>query len=128
VFVSVPPDEYRLTVTKAGFGVATREELTLLVNQAATQDFTLTVGSSQETVTVKADAVGIESGNATLGTVIQTQQVETLPLNGRNFSQLLTLTPGVSPISTAQNSGGAQTSPIGSFTFPAVNGQSNRSN
>ncbi len=128
VFVSVPPDEYKLTVTKAGFGVATREELTLLVNQAATQDVTLTVGSSQETVTVKADAVGIESGNATLGTVIQTQQVETLPLNGRNFSQLLTLTPGVSPISTAQNSGGAQTSPIGSFTFPAVNGQSNRSN
>jgi outer membrane receptor protein involved in Fe transport len=128
VFVSVPPDEYRLTVTKAGFRVATQEQLTLLVNQAATQDFTLIVGSSQETVTVKADAVGIESGNATLGTVIQTQQVETLPLNGRNFSQLLTLTPGVSPISTAQNSGGAQTSPIGSFTFPAVNGQSNRSN
>jgi hypothetical protein len=128
VFVSVPPDEYRLTVTKAGFEVATQEQLTLLVNQAANQDFTLLVGSSQETVTVKADAVGIESGNATLGTVIQTQQVDTLPLNGRNFSQLLTLTPGVSPISTAQNAGGAQASPIGSFTFPAVNGQSNRSN
>src|ERR1700688_5141849 len=75
VFVSVPPDEYRLTVTKAGFEVATEEQLTLLVNQAAIQDFTLMVGSSQETVTVKADAVGVESGNATLGTVIQTQQV-----------------------------------------------------
>jgi hypothetical protein len=41
VFVSVPPDEYRLTVTKAGFEVATQEQLILLVNQAANQDFTL---------------------------------------------------------------------------------------
>jgi hypothetical protein len=128
VFVSVPPGEYRLTVTKAGFRAATQEQLTVLVNDAAIQDFTLIVGSSQETVTVEAETLGIESGNATLGTVIQTQQVDTLPLNGRNFSQLLTLTPGVSPISTAQNIRGAQTSPIGSFTFPAVNGQSNRSN
>jgi hypothetical protein len=51
-----------------------------------------------------------------------------LPLNGRNFTQLLSLTPGVAPVSVAQNSGGAQAAPVGSFVFPAVSGQSNRSN
>src|SRR5712691_5716955 len=128
VFTSVPPGVYSLSVAKTGFASATQQNLTLLVNQDITQDFILRVGSSEQTVTVEASAVTIETGNATLGSVIETKQVTSLPLNGRNFTQLLDLTPGVSPISTAQNVGGAQTHPIGSFTFPAVNGQTNRSN
>ena len=60
--------------------------------------------------------------------MIESKQVRDLPLNGRNFTQLLALTPGVSPVSVAQNSGGAQAAPVGSFVFPAVSGQSNRSN
>ena len=51
-----------------------------------------------------------------------------LPPNGRNFTQLLTLTPGVIPISTDQNGGGWPAQPTGAFTFPSVNGQPNRSN
>src|SRR5258708_3955692 len=128
VFASVPPGAYSLSVAKTGFASAAQQNLTLLVNQDITQDFILRVGSSEQTVTVEASAVTIETGNATLGSVIETKQVTSLPLNGRNFTQLLDLTPGVSPISTAQNVGGAQTHPIGSFTFPAVNGQTNRSN
>src|SRR6266853_6268175 len=127
VFVSVPPGEYVLKVAKDGFAAAT-QGLHVLVNQASTQDFTLRVGSTQQSVTVEASAVNLETGNATLGSVIESKQVRDLPLNGRNFTQLLSLTPGVSPVSVAQNSGGAQTHPIGSFTFPAVNGQTNRSN
>src|SRR6267378_8033186 len=128
VIVSVVPGEYNLSVNKTGFAAATQEKLTLLVNQAITQDFILRVGSSEQSVTVEASAVNLETGNATLGSVIESRQVTGLPLNGRNFTQLLSLTPGVSPVSTAQNSGGAQTHPIGNFTFPAVNGQTNRSN
>ena len=128
VFVSVPPGEYVLKVTKIGFTTATQSGLHVLVNQASTQDVTLRVGSTQESVTVEASAVSLETGNATLGTVIESKQVTDLPLNGRNFTQLLALTPGVAPISVAQNSGGAQAAPLGSFVFPAVSGQSNRSN
>ena len=128
VFVSVPPGEYVLKVAKVGFTTATQAGLHVLVNQASTQDFTLGVGSTQQSVTVEASAVGLETANATLGTVVESKQVTDLPLNGRNFTQLLALTPGVSPVSVAQNSGGAQAAPIGSFVFPAVSGQSNRSN
>src|SRR6266404_1377270 len=128
VFVSVPPGEYVLKVTKDGFTTATQAGLHVLVNQASTQDFTLRVGSTQQSVTVEASAVNLETSDATLGSVIESKQVKDLPLNGRNFTQLLALTPGVSPVSVAQNSGGAQAAPVGSFVFPAVNGQSNRSN
>src|SRR5947209_8278175 len=127
VFVSVPPGEYVLKVTKDGFTTAT-QAAHVVVNQASTQDFTLRVGTTQQSVTVEASAVNLETANATLGTVIESKQVMDLPLNGRNFTQLLALTPGVSPVSVAQNSGGAQAAPVGSFVFPAVSGQSNRSN
>src|ERR1700687_5330688 len=128
VFASVPPGEYVLKATKAGFATTTQAALHVLVNQTSTQDFTLRVGSTQESVTVQATAVSLETGSATLGTVIDSKQVRDLPLNGRNFTQLLALTPGVSPVSVAQNSGGAQAAPLGSFVFPSVSGQSNRSN
>jgi hypothetical protein len=127
VFVSVPPGEYVLRVTKDGFTTAT-QGLHVLVNQASTLDFTLRVGSAQQSVTVEASAVNLETSDATLGSVIESKQVRDLPLNGRNFTQLLSLTPGVSPVSVAQNSGGAQAAPLGSFVFPSVSGQSNRSN
>src|SRR5246127_1652602 len=128
VFISVQPGEYSLTVRKAGFTTATQARLHVLVNQASTEDFTLAVGSLQQAVTVEASAVTLETANATLGTVVESKAVTDLPLNGRNFTQLLALTPGVSPVSVAQNSGGAQAAPVGSFVFPAVSGQSNRSN
>ena len=116
VFASIPPGVYSLSVDKTGFARATQQNLTLLVNQDITQDFILRVGSSEQFVTVEASAVNLETGSATLGSVIETKQVTDLPLNGRNFTQLLSLTTGVSPVSTAQNVGGAQTHPIGNFT------------
>jgi hypothetical protein len=70
----------------------------------------------------------VETSTSELGTVVTEKMVNDLPLNGRNFTQLLELTPGVSPISVAQNSGGWTAAPIGNFTFPSVNGQTNRSN
>jgi hypothetical protein len=131
VFVDVSPGSYTLKVTAPGFKTITQEHITLSVNQTATYDFTLAVGTTEQSVTVEASAVAIEASTSELGTVINQQSVQDLPLNGRNFTQLLTLTPGASPISVAQNSGGGggfAGNAIGSFSFPALNGQRNRSN
>ena len=131
VFIDVLPATYTMKVTKTGFNTITQQQLTLSVNQTATFDFTLTVGATQQSVTVEGAAVAIESSTAELGTVINEQAVKDLPLNGRNFTQLLTLTPGASPVSVAQNSGGGggfAGNAVGSFSFPALNGQRNRSN
>jgi hypothetical protein len=131
VFIDVLPGHYTIKVLKPGFSSVTQQNITLSVNQTVTFDFTLNVGSTQQSVTVEASAAAIEASTAELGTVINEQAVNDLPLNGRNFTQLLTLTPGASPISVAQNSGGGggfAGNAVGSFSFPALNGQRNRSN
>lgn len=130
-FIDVLPAAYTMKVVKDGFNTVTQPEFVMQVNQTATYDFHLKVGSTQQTVEVEATAVAIEASTSELGTVINEQAVKDLPLNGRNFTQLLTLTPGASPISVAQNSGGGggfAGNAIGSFSFPALNGQRNRSN
>ena len=131
VFIDVLPAAYSLKVTKPGFSTQTQQPVRLSVNQTATLNFTLSVGSTQQSITVEASAIAIEASTSELGTVINEQAVQDLPLNGRNFTQLLTLTPGASPISVAQNSGGGggfAGNAVGSFSFPALNGQRNRSN
>jgi len=131
VFINVLPAAYSLKISKPGFSTQTQQPVRLNVNQTATINFTMAVGSTQQEVTVEAAAVAIESSTSELGTVINEQAVKDLPLNGRNFTQLLALTPGASPVSVAQNSGGGggfAGNAVGQFSFPALNGQRNRSN
>jgi len=131
IFASISPGHYTLTATKDGFATMTKSAFELTVNQAATQDFQLSVGSTVSEVTVQSSSVSLDVASTELGTAVQTREVTSLPLNGRNFTQLLALTPGVSPISTGQNAGGGggwAGNSIGAYTFPSVNGQTNRSN
>src|SRR5262249_16609976 len=116
---------------KDGFSTQQKMGIVLQVNQIATLEFTMEIGAVKETITVPANLSIIHSTTSELGTVITTKPVNELPLNGRNFTQLLDLAPGISPISVAQNSEGGSGwggLAIGSFSFPAVNGQRNRSN
>jgi hypothetical protein len=124
---NVMPGRYTIKVTGAGFATVERTDFVLQVNQTATLDFNLSVGSTQQTVTVSGQVSTINSSTAELGTVIDTRQVNDLPLNGRNFTQLLTLATGVDPINTSQSTGWGGTA-IGTFVFPSINGQRNRSN
>jgi outer membrane receptor protein involved in Fe transport len=126
--VNIVPGAYAVEVDKRGFASARQPRIILGVNQTATLDFNLSVGTTTQTVEVSGITTSIQASTAELGTVINTKQVNDLPLNGRNFTELLTLTPGVIPISTDQNRGGGLANPIGQFTFPSVNGQPNRSN
>ena len=130
VFPSLVPGRYTLEFSKEGFAVVQQAEFSLAVNQTLSYDVTVPVSGTTKVVTVTAPVAQVETSTAELGTAIQQTEVNNLPLNGRNFTQLLELTPGVSPISTGQNSGGGggfAGNAIGSFTFPSVNGQTNRS-
>ena len=128
----VTPGRYSLKVEKGGFRTDDRSNITLTVNQTLTFDENLVPGAQTQTVTVSADAAVIDALTAANGTVITTQQVQALPLNGRNFTQLLTLTPGAVSIDVDQNASNASNSflgtRIGTVVFPAINGQGNRSN
>jgi Carboxypeptidase regulatory-like domain len=133
-FVSIPVGNYTLEATAKGFSSQKLAPFVLAVAQSATFDFALTVGTETQVVTVQSSAAQLDVTSASLGTVISSKQVNDLPLNGRNFTALLALTPGVVAISTAQNgtniAGGGFGSAIAlgsDYTFPAINGQSNRS-
>ena len=69
----------------------------LSVDQTARLDVSLNVGQVTETVEVQAEAIGLQTEDATVGTVINSQNIVELPLNGRSFVQLALLTPGVNP-------------------------------
>jgi hypothetical protein len=129
VFLNIIPGEYRLQASKASFKTSKQSAFTLAVNQTATYDFTLDVGEITQEVTIEAVGAELQASTAELGAVVGQQQVTDLPLNGRNFTQLLSLTPGVSPVSVSQNNGGWGAITEGStFSFPSINGQNNRSN
>ncbi len=130
VILDIAPGNYNLAASKEGFTTAQQSNITLVVNQTATFNFTLSPGSVLQTVNVQAKAVTLQLSSAELGVAIVKTEVNDLPLNGRNFTQLLDLTPGVSTIDVSQNSsgqGGIWSTPIGTFAYPAVNGQTNRS-
>jgi hypothetical protein len=127
--VNISPGSYVATVTMKGFATVQSAEFNLAVNQTATLNFSLRVGSANTTVTVAANAVQIETSTAELGTVISSTEVNALPLNGRNFTELLLLSPGVSPVNATENAGfGGIGNPVGTVVLPSVNGQNNRSN
>jgi hypothetical protein len=133
LFVDITPGSYTLQASAPSFSVEQVAAFALTVGQAATIDFGLTAGSQSAVVTVQGTQTQLETSSANLGSVIGTKQVNDLPLNGRDFTQLLILSAGISPINNGQGgpSGGqyATPEPINqASTIPSVNGQGNRSN
>ena len=130
-FPSVVPGTYSMQASATGFSVVSQPPVTLQVGQTATFDFQMRVGATSSTITVNAAAPALETATAELGTVVSPKEMNDLPLNGRNFTQLLLITPGTVNLNTDQNSGGGggwNGASIGQFSFPAVNGARNRSN
>lgn len=128
-FLHILPGQYTLEVTKTGFRTNRLSQFSLAVNQTATLDIVMEVGAVEQSVTVDAIGAEVQASTSEVGAVVAREQVVDLPLNGRNFTQLLSLTPGVAPVSVSQNNGSGFGHPgIGTFMFPAINGQTNRSN
>ncbi len=92
------PGAYDLDASKTGFQTAARKGVTLNVGAESVVDFALQVGQQTQTVTVEGTVNQVETTNATVGQLTDQRQMRELPLNGRNFEQLIQLTPGVNEI------------------------------
>ena len=119
------PGLYSVAAEKEGFKRGVQANLQLEVDQKARADFSLAVGNVSETVEVTAAAPLVRSESAELGEVIGTRAVRELPLNGRNFAQLVYLNPGVTPGQAGENLSGASTfNPRGPSNFNALDRKS----
>ncbi len=124
----LPPGNYRVGVEKQGFQRQDSPPTQLDVDQHVKLDFSLSVGSVQQTVQVTGAAPLIRSESAELGEVIGQQKVQDLPLNGRNFAQLVYLVPGVTPGQQGENLGGSSTfNPRAGSNFNALGAQESTS-
>jgi outer membrane receptor protein involved in Fe transport len=91
----LPVGVYSLTMEKQGFKTAKRENVTVNVGSILTLDITLEVGGVTETVTVTGDVGAVETARSQTSTVVNDKLIRDLPINGRNFLDFTTLTPGV---------------------------------
>ena len=92
----LPVSVYTVTVEAANFKRYVQTELKLDVNQRRSVDVRLEAGDVSATVTVESDPVAVELNSAASGTLINGAQIRETPLNNRNFTQLILLSPGVS--------------------------------
>jgi hypothetical protein len=125
VLLELPVGHYRLQVEAKSFEEYVQDGITLNVNETASVSPRLAVGSEKEQVLVSADAELIEPTVTSMGEVVQQRELEDLPLNGRNFSQLGLLQPGVVPLTPGIAEAGGS---LRNGQAYAVNGQRPESN
>ena len=104
---ALPVGVYDVKAQAASFKPEIQQNLSLAVGQEAVLNFTLAVGAVQETVTVTAAAPLVETTSGSLGGLVDGQRVTDLPLNGRNFNDLVLLQTGITiakPVSTTASS------------------------
>ena len=90
--------EYEVQASTAGFQTVVHKGITLTVGSNPVVDFRLPLGQAAETVTVAAEVSQVETQSTGFGALVESKQITELPLNGRNFTQLITLAPGVTQI------------------------------
>src|SRR6266516_2836977 len=104
----LPLGTYTVQAALAGFQTVVRKDLALTVGSQTVVDFSLPVGQVEETVTVTGESPIVDTTSAAVATRIEQKQIAELPLNGGNFAQLVTLSPGVTSISFAGSLFGRQ--------------------
>jgi hypothetical protein len=97
---NLQPGEYEVRIEAQGFQRAL-QRVTVLTGNTHTADFSLTVGSSSETVVITSEAAQINTTDYKIDGVVTRERIEALPLNGRNFLELAQLEPGVTVTSTS---------------------------
>ena len=100
------PGEYEITASAANFASFLQKGITLTVGADLTIDLKLSAGGVAETVVVSSDAQAVETTSPTISAVVTERTIVELPLNGRDWTSLATLQPGISSIRTQYASGG----------------------
>jgi len=134
-FPVLPVGRYVLDVTASGFGQYERKEIVLDTNAALSLNASLEVGNVSQNVTVTDSALHVETESTQIGQVITSRQITAVPLDGRSFTDLLSLQPGVAPQSaitdsTVQDVGATILNPSGTLNpgNQSVNGQRETAN
>ena len=102
-FYSVPnllPGPYEISVSATGFATPSRAEATLAVGAQQVLNFTLRLGQTSQTVEVTSEPASVELASSTVGGLVDSKTIVELPLNGRDWTQLGALQPGVNTILT----------------------------
>jgi hypothetical protein len=117
----LPVSVYVIHVEAQSFQTTEQKDIRLQIDEQREIDFTLVPASVSQTVQVTANEVAVETTNPSLGQVITAEEVADLPLNGRNFVQLATLTPGTtqstSPVSFFTSAASSEAATRGSFSL-----------
>ncbi|MBO0721816.1 MAG: TonB-dependent receptor, partial [Blastocatellia bacterium] len=118
----LPVGSYEIRVSATGFQTVVRTGITLTVGSQPVVDVALPTGAPSETVTVVGEAAQVETRTATVSSLITPTQMRDLPLNGRNFTALLTLGPGVQTVPQSPAGGGGSATFYGQETNYSVAG------
>lgn len=124
-FLELPVGHYKLQTEAKGFQKLLQEGIILEVNQSAIVSVRLTIGSTTQQIEVTSDAPLIESTSTNLGKTVGEREILDLPLNGRDFTQLGVLQPGVVPITPGLAAAGGSLREGQAYS---VNGQRPESN
>ena len=129
-FLNVQVGRYNLEVTADGFRPYQRTGITVDANSALNIDAVLEVGPRSDAVTVVDNQIHVDTTNTQIGEVITGTQITAVPLNGRSYTDLLALQPGVAPVTsitneTVQDVGASALSPSGDLNpgTISINGQ-----
>ncbi len=129
-FASLPVGHYNVAIKKTGFTSYQRTGITVDADSALIVDAVLEIGPQSNAITVVENQLGVETTSTQMGEVITSAQMTAVPLNGRSFTDLLSLQPGVAPATsitsdTLQDVGASVLSPSGDLNpgTMSINGQ-----
>jgi hypothetical protein len=128
---ALPPGTYAVRVAKDGFQAEVFKDLEVTLNRTLVYDVVLQVGSVSQTVEVSSAVPLLEPTISSTGSTITTQEIENMPINGRNYLDLLQLVPGVA-LNRQSDPAGDNATPIlgerGGNTLYLIDGLPNRDN
>ncbi len=103
--MNMVPSKYKLRIQKSGFATIEVERMELLVGQAATRDFSMTLAATQETVSVTSEAPLIDTQHSDVNSNIDRNQLQNMPLQGRNWMTMVMLAKGITANDVSTNPG-----------------------